>query len=195
MLQPAADLVSAGASLEAFLADQDRTGAAGTGDDGLFAGHLRKRFDSARVPLCAFRQPSLRGAKRRSNPESCAGPWIASSQLLLAMTGEAAKSFPIHRKTVKPSNKKYSAFQNTQISGICSPVPAPIEGRIARSSRHVGRGMRWTRRRQVLQAGRRHGCGRRSRVVLAPRPWRLSGPACAGLATVTKNAAHRGEHV
>src|SRR5204862_469972 len=35
---------------------------------------------------------------------------------------------------------------------------------------------------------------RRSRVVLAPRPWRLSMPARAGMATVTKNAAHRGEH-
>src|SRR3989441_12420354 len=35
---------------------------------------------------------------------------------------------------------------------------------------------------------------RRSRVVLAPRPWRLSTPARAGVATVTKNAAHRGEH-
>src|SRR4051812_33396221 len=35
---------------------------------------------------------------------------------------------------------------------------------------------------------------RRSRVVLAPRPWRLSLPARAGVATVTKNAAHRGEH-
>jgi hypothetical protein len=31
-------------------------------------------------------------------------------------------------------------------------------------------------------------------VVLAPRPWRLSIPASAGMATVTKNAAHRGEH-
>ena len=35
---------------------------------------------------------------------------------------------------------------------------------------------------------------RQSRVVLAPRPWRLSMPACAGMATVTTNAAHRGEH-
>src|SRR6185312_1999614 len=42
--------------------------------------------------------------------------------------------------------------------------------------------------------GRRHGGVRRSRVVLAPRPWRLSMPACAGVATVTRNAAHRGEH-
>ena len=37
--------------------------------------------------------------------------------------------------------------------------------------------------------------GRRSRVVLAPRPWRRSAPARAGAATVTTNAAHRGEHV
>jgi hypothetical protein len=57
-------------------------------------------------------------------------------------------------------------------------------------------GMRWTQRCRVLLARkRRQSCVRRSRVVLAPRPWRLSFPACAGEATVTKNAAHRGEHV
>jgi hypothetical protein len=43
-------------------------------------------------------------------------------------------------------------------------------------------------------AGRNARSVRRSRVVLAPRPWRLSMPARAGMATVTKNAAHRGEH-
>src|SRR4051812_44328958 len=31
--------------------------------------------------------PSLRGAKRRSNPEAASKNWIASSQELLAMTG------------------------------------------------------------------------------------------------------------
>ena len=47
---------------------------------------------------------------------------------------------------------------------------------------------------QVIDfTGRNARGGRRSRVVLAPRPWRLSFPACAGEATVTKNAAHRGE--
>src|SRR5437868_13474307 len=57
------------------------------------------------------------------------------------------------------------------------------------------RGLRWTLRRQAsLLAGRNVRSVRRSRVVLAPRPWRLSMPACAGVATVTKNAAHRGEH-
>jgi len=35
---------------------------------------------------------------------------------------------------------------------------------------------------------------RRSRVVLAPRPWRQSSLPCGGEATVAKTAAHRGEH-
>jgi hypothetical protein len=47
--------------------------------------------------------------------------------------------------------------------------------------------------RRVLLAGRNARGVRRSRVVLAPRPWRLSPPACAGGATVTIKAAHRGE--
>ena len=56
-------------------------------------------------------------------------------------------------------------------------------------------GMRWTLRRQAGSlAGRDARSVRRSRVVLAPRPWRLSMPARAGMATVTTNAAHRGEH-
>jgi len=42
---------------------------------------------------------------------------------------------------------------------------------------NVGRGMRWTLRRQAGSLARRNVCSvRRSRVVLAPRPWRLSGP-------------------
>src|SRR5262245_54399030 len=36
--------------------------------------------------------------------------------------------------------------------------------------------------------------GRRSRVVLAPRPWRQAGRRIPP-ATVATNAAHRGEHV
>ena len=50
--------------------------------------------------------------------------------------------------------------------------------------------------RQVIDLpGRNAAGGRRSRVVLAPRPWRLSLPARAGGATVTTKAAHRGDHV
>jgi hypothetical protein len=59
---------------------------------------------------------------------------------------------------------------------------------------------RWARDAMAVAAsggsstGRNVRGGRRSRVVLAPRPWRLSAPACAGVATVTTKAAHRGEH-
>ena len=51
------------------------------------------------------------------------------------------------------------------------------------------------RRRQAgLPAGRNACSVRRSRVVLAPRPWRQAGGK-AHSATVAKKAAHRGEHV
>jgi len=43
-------------------------------------------------------------------------------------------------------------------------------------------------------AGRKRCSVRRSRVVLAPRPWRLSAQPVPGAATVTIKAAHRGEH-
>jgi len=40
-------------------------------------------------------------------------------------------------------------------------------------------------RRQVISSSWRNvRGGRRSRVVLAPRPWRLSAPPCGGAATV-----------
>src|SRR3954468_6651113 len=54
--------------------------------------------------------------------------------------------------------------------------------------------MRWMLRRQAAFAAGRDRCSvRQSRVVLAPRPWRLfcgRYPADNG----DKNAAHRGEH-
>src|SRR5207237_4181048 len=49
-------------------------------------------------------------------------------------------------------------------------------------------------RQAGLPAGRNVRSVRRSRVVLAPRPWRLSTPPRGGVATVAKKAAHRGEH-
>jgi hypothetical protein len=66
-----------------------------------------------------------------------------------------------------------------------------------RIARFVGRGMRWPPAGvRVIDLPERNAAGgRRSRVVLAPRPWRLSLPACAGGATVTIKAAHREEHV
>src|SRR5690349_20339993 len=45
----------------------------------------------------------------------------------------------------------------------------------------------------LLFAGRKRGSGRRSRVVLAPRPWRQAAGKTHAV-TVAKKAAHRGEH-
>src|SRR5262249_47007367 len=50
-------------------------------------------------------------------------------------------------------------------------------------------GVRW-----FFHRAKRLASGRRSRVVLAPRPWRRSAPLQAGAATVATKAAHRGEH-
>jgi len=47
---------------------------------------------------------------------------------------------------------------------------------VSRSSRYVGLGMQWTLRRQVITSPDENArSGRRSRVVLAPRPWRYAG--------------------
>src|SRR5262245_51258708 len=68
------------------------------------------------------------------------------------------------------------------------------EGRFAVVTKR-GAGCDGRLRRQAGSSCRRKRGGvRRSRVVLAPRPWRLFPPACAGGTTVTSNAAHRGEH-
>jgi hypothetical protein len=89
---------------------------------------------------------------------------------------------------------EFSACLVGQITGTGPPSPRHHEGRL-RDRHGTWRGLRWTLRRQAVFAARRNARSvRRSRVVLAPRPWRLSFPACAGEATVTKNAAHRGEH-
>jgi hypothetical protein len=97
------------------------------------------------------------------------------------------------RNRVKPRNEKYSALQKRQIRCITLTVPGPLRG-ASRSSRNVGLRMRWTLWRQAGLLARRnaHG-GRRSRVVLAPRPWRQVGGRIPP-ATVANNAAHRGEH-
>jgi hypothetical protein len=65
-------------------------------------------------------------------------------------------------------------FTGILICGINRPVSCPLRD-VSRSSRYVGRGMRWTLRRQVIFTGRNVRSVRRSRVVLAPRPWRQVG--------------------
>jgi hypothetical protein len=93
---------------------------------------------------------------------------------------------------VKRQNKKYSAFQNTQISGICSPVP-PNEGRSA--DRHDTSG--WNAMDAAMP---RFLCATTAKLRTA----KSCGPGAATVAsilredipqtTVTINAAHRGEH-
>ncbi len=61
-----------------------------------------------------------------------------------------------------------------------SAQPAPPRGTL-RGRHETWRGLRWTLWRQAGSLAGRNVCSvRRSRVVLAPRPWRLSFPARAG---------------
>jgi hypothetical protein len=107
----------------------------------------------------------------------------------------AAGAFCFMESLVKPNPKTFR-FTRIPIFVITRPSRTPQEGRCA-SSRNVGRGMRWTlgRRPAVWPPGETLGwrtaksCGPGAATVASIRP------ACAGLATVTTNAAHRGEHV
>ena len=77
------------------------------------------------------------------------------------------------RNRVKPRNEKYSALQKSQIRRITLAVPCPQEGRLRDRHGTWGAGCDGRRGvRRVLLAGRNVHGGRRSRVVLAPRPWR-----------------------
>jgi hypothetical protein len=53
--------------------------------------------------------------------------------------GTTGKSpIPVFVRRVKPRNKKYSAFQNTQINGICFPVPVRQKGTYRAIATYVG---------------------------------------------------------
>jgi hypothetical protein len=90
--------------------------------------------------------------------------------------------------SVQPLVKKYSDFQKCQISPILSPSRAHKRG-ASRSSRTLGAGCGG----RGSAADERHGCGRRSRVVLTPRRWRSSRREIFPPVTVTKKPDHRGE--
>jgi hypothetical protein len=108
------------------------------------------------------------------------------------------------QKRVKPCDEKYSALQKWQNRCITRVVPCPRRD-VSRSSRYVGCGMRWTLQRQVMSSPDENVCsGRRSRVVLAPRPWRQTGgiyPAgdggnkrrSPGRARISRNTIARGK--
>jgi hypothetical protein len=88
----------------------------------------------------------------------------------------------VFQNRVKSQNQKVSLSQNYDFH-YRSPVPYPSGGalrivtkRWAGDAMAVG-GVRW-----VIHRTKRFAGGRRSRVVLAPRPLASVGPACACLA-------------
>ena len=86
---------------------------------------------------------------------------------------------------VAPSGKSLAAL---------GPARATMRGRYAIVTERW-RGLRWTLAASGDSFTRRNVRSvRRSRVVLAPRPWRLSTPPRGGVATVARKAVHRGEH-
>src|SRR6266516_2728027 len=88
----------------------------------------------------------------------------------------SSKLILIFRTRVKPQNQKYFAFPEGQISGIFSAVSRPQEGRIMIvTTRGARDAVDALASGASDRAGRKRQGVRRSRVVLAPRPWRHAG--------------------
>jgi hypothetical protein len=103
---------------------------------------------------------------------------------------QAIVLFRFHEVVIRKS--EISTCLVGQITGTGPSSPCLQEG--TKRDRH-GSLARVAMDACCVPCGRKRGSGRRNRVVLASRPWRLSTPPCGGVATVTKTAAHRGEHV
>src|SRR5215510_3293729 len=94
---------------------------------------------------------------------------------------------------VKSQNQKYFALPEFRFTLFTIPSQAHLRD-VSRSSRYVGHGMRWAaaasgdlHRTKTLQRTAK-SCGPGAATLASIRP------GCAGAATVTKKAAHRGEH-
>src|SRR5690348_11219959 len=123
------------------------------------------------------------------------GLWPDPNQKLAGFKTVLVKDALIYLKTELFSKSRNLFLTCSANRNISTPIPCRQEGRFAIVSNR-GAGCDGRGKRQAVYLAGRSACSvRRSRVVLAPRPWRLSIPACAGVATVTTNAAHRGEHV
>src|SRR5207244_9107731 len=109
--------------------------------------------------------------------------WFETPCGLLTMRGEVlqiqhdGQISSVCRNRVKPQHQKYSALQKWQIRCITRAVPHPQEGRFAVVTK------RWARDAMDAVASGNSSpdenvrSGRRSRVVLAPRPWRQADRA------------------
>ncbi len=143
---------------------------------------------------------SSANAQTDENPTARIPPLVASHQppglvRVLPVKGRAcdkttrrANHLRVFGPSVQPLLKKYSDFQNSQISPYLAPSRAHKRG-ASRSSRTLGAGCGG----RGSACDERHGCGRRSRVVLTPRRWRQVGEKHFPPATVTKKPDHRGE--
>ena len=81
-----------------------------------------------------------------------------------------------------------------QISGLTPPSPCPQKGTLRDRHGTLAR-LRWTRQCQgCFGAGREHSRVRRSRVVLAPRPWRQAGWISPTQPRGQERPLPRGEH-
>src|SRR5216110_4092749 len=88
---------------------------------------------------------------------------------IINKTTRQAKRFRFAEAVVKPQNKKYFAFPESQISGRSIAIPSRQEGRWPTSQRGTGSGGR------EGADDERHRSVRQRRVVLTPRCWRQVG--------------------
>ena len=135
------------------------------------------RAPTARRSANSLRRPS--GA--RSN--FCPAPWSGG----VANSARRAN----HWNLVKPCDEKYSALPKPQIRSITRPARATIRD-VSRSSRNVERVAMDACGVRCVCTGRKRGSVRRSRVVLAPRPWRYVGESRQ---RGQERPLPRGEHV
>jgi hypothetical protein len=100
---------------------------------------------------------------------------MAHSDPSLPLVTNLAAELLIFSNLVKTRNQKYFGFPEGQISGIFSAVSRPQEGRIMIVTTRRTRDAVDALASGVFHAGRKRQSVRRSRVVLAPRPWRQAG--------------------
>jgi hypothetical protein len=134
---------------------------------------------------CAGRSQSIPGLHDlRPTSLSRAGPCFPEDFM-----ARRANHFRFTEIMSSPGCKNFLLFS---ISNRWYDCPIPPGKGTARDRHEPRGGVRWTPRHALTSGA---SGVRRSRVVLAPRPWRLSAPARAGVATVTTNAAHRGARI
>ena len=84
-----------------------------------------------------------------------------------------ANHFRFGENLSSPKAKNILLYRTPKSVAYADPFRPVKRGRIARSSRTSGRNAMDAAMRRFLLARRQQNCVRRSRVVLAPRPWRL----------------------